>query len=183
MKYRRRKYFIEKQTQSRFILRFVTISLTGGLLAVALFVYLGGKKMDTILYSMVLPDKSAAQLLFREILWINGAILAFISLVLVFTTRKFITTLNGPLRKITADLHRATAGDLTIRTVLRKNDAFRETADEINETIQALHTYFLSLREKTELIQDMAGRKTDADPDELAKEIHELDKISRKFTP
>ncbi len=178
-KYRRRKYFIEKHTQGRFILRFVCVSLLGGLLAVGLFVYLGGKKMDAILYSMVLPSQSAAELLLSEILWINGAIIAFITTILVLTTRKLITTFNGPLRKITADLHRATEGDLTIRTVLRKDDEFQDLAREINATIQTVHGSLVTMREKLARIEELAQQ--DDTTTELEKEIHELEACSKKF--
>ncbi len=179
-RYRRRKYFIKKDSQARFILRFVGISLAGGLAAVALFVYLGGKKMDTVLYSMILPGKSAAKLLLPELLWINGAIILFIATVLLFTANRLLNTLNGPLRKIAADLRRATEGDLTIRTVLRKEDEFQDTAAEINAAIQTVHSALSTCREQLQRIESLAQQDT-ADPEALAKEIHTLASCSQKF--
>jgi len=177
--YRRRHYFIEKQTQGRFILRFVAISLAGGLLAVGLFVYLGGRKMEELLYSMILPQKSAAELLLPELLWINAAILIFIASVLLITTRKYMQQFNGPLKKITSDLKKSTDGDLTIRVSLRKDDAFQDVAHEMREMIKDIHGTMSTIRHKTSEISQLLTH--DEDPATILKAVHELETCTKRF--
>ncbi len=179
-RYRRRRYFIRKDAQTRFILRFVGVSLAGGLAAVTLFVYLGGRKMDTVLYSMILPGKSAAELLLPELLAINGAIILFIAAALLLTANRLLATLNGPLRKIAADLRRATEGDLTIRTMLRREDEFQDTAAEINAAIQTVHQALTTCRDQLQRIETLAQQEN-ADPEILAREIHTLASSTQKF--
>ncbi len=59
----RKIYFINKDFQSRFILRFVAVATIWASAAIMLFVYLAGKRLDAIRYSSHLDITTIRELL------------------------------------------------------------------------------------------------------------------------
>ena len=140
--YRRKTYYIKNSAQTKFILRFVSISLLGGIAAVSAFNFLAYKKIDSVLYSMRMPKISPGGLLWNEMIYSNIFVIIFIMLIFALTARGLYNRVHGPLKKLTSDFDRMAAGDLSREIALRENDEFQEFAGNVNEMAGELNARF-----------------------------------------
>lgn len=184
--YVRKTYYIKNSAQTTFILRFVTISLLGGILAVSAFNFLAYRKIDTVLYAMRLPKISAGGLLWHEMVYTNIFVILFTMLVFAITAKGLYTKLNGPLKKLTNDLRRMGEGNLCQTISLRENDEFREFAQDLNGMGEQLHRRFLAIRQTATLIAQKTetlaqNQEPEATRAELARAIGELNNSIGSF--
>ena len=155
-KHQRKTYYIKNSAQSKFINRFVLISLIGGILAVCAFNFLAYKKIDSVLYSMRVPKTSASDMLWNEMLYTNVFVILFILIVFAITAKGLYNRVHGPLKKLTNDLLRTESGDLSREISLRQNDEFLEFAAELNTMVKDLNDRFVNVQASNKEIIDNA---------------------------
>ncbi|MEW6428102.1 MAG: methyl-accepting chemotaxis protein [Thermodesulfobacteriota bacterium] len=159
-RYKRRIYIIDRRNQFRFIARFVAASLIGNLGAIIAFVLLARPKLDTVIYSMRMPDVPVSSIIMREIVVTSGGVTLLTAAIFAVTAYRLLSRLNGPLYNIQGKLGRAADGDLTARVVLRKNDSFQELATGVNTLLDRLHGDIRTLKE----LSSEARRQMKSDP-------------------
>jgi len=164
-KYQRKTYYIKNSAQSKFIFRFVSISILGGILAVSGFNFLAYKKIDAVLYSMRFPKISASGLLWNEMIYTNIFVIVFIILVFFITARALYNKVHGPLKKLTNDFKRIEDGDLTLDIALRENDEFRDFASDLDGLVKNFNKSFSEINELNKSIiktcEKNSGETTD----------------------
>lgn len=165
--YKRKTYYIKNSAQSKFISRFVIISLIGGIIAVCTFNFLAYKKIDSVLYSMRLPRISPGGLLWNEMVYTNIFVILFIFIVFAITARALYNKVHGPLKKLSNDLNRIEHGDLSQEISLRENDEFKDFAADMNIMVQELNKHI------TEIATASRRIATDATALDLAVENKE----------
>ena len=148
--YKRRTYYIKNSAQSKFILRFVMLSLLGGAIALSSFNFLAHKKIDAILYSMRLPSISPGGLLLHEMLYTNLFVIVFILIAFAITARGLFNKIHGPLKKMTYDLSRISNGDLNTIVSLRQHDEFLDLASELSKMTAGLNQRFSKIKKLTD---------------------------------
>lgn len=182
----RRNYFIKKRSQGKFILLFVISSLAGGMLAVALFIYLAYLKIDSVLYSMRLPQISTGGLLLKEMLYADIFIVLFIIIVFTITARSLFIRITGPLRKIAADLKIAANGKLDFKVELLRHDDFQDFADDLNAMLTALNIDFTKIRESNDSITELLNntesyQDMESTAANVKKQINTMETIIGKY--
>lgn len=183
--YKRRTYYIKNSAQSKFILRFVMLSLLGGTIALGSFNFLAYKKIDTILYSMRLPNISPGGLLWNEMLYTNLFVIVFILIAFAVTAKGLFNKIHGPLKKMTFDITRMTNGALNIIVSLRQHDEFRDIASDLNEMATSLNQRFTRIQKLADSIiaeAEASQNDSDASRDCLTKSIAELRQATEAFT-
>lgn len=178
--HKRRTYYIKNSIQGKFILQFVTLSLFGGIAALAAFNFLAYKKIDAVLYSMRLPNVSAGGLLWREMLYTNIFVAVFILLAFIFTAKRLFIRIHGPLKKMTNDLGRIANGDLNLAISLRNNDEFRDVAEDINDMTQELNRRLSRIRQLAEEVI-AAAEDAQTSPAKLRESIAALKTATGSF--
>ncbi len=161
--YKRRTYYIKNSAQSKFIFRFVAISLVGGIAAVTTFNFLAYKKIDSVLYSMRMPNISPSGLLWNEMVYTNIFVVLFILMVFAFTAKGLYNKVHGPLKKLTNDIKRMGEGDLSQETSLRQNDEFTDFAGDLNTMAKELNKKFSEVRSANEEILANANKLSQSD--------------------
>jgi len=154
--YKRRTYYIKNSAQSKFIFRFVLLSILGGAAALAAFNYLAYKKIDSVLYSMRLPNISPGGLLRDEMVYTNAFVIIFILIAFVLTARNLFNKVNGPLKKLTSDILKMADGELHFPVTLRQNDEFRDIADELSTMATSLNQRMQAIQDHTDTIIALA---------------------------
>jgi methyl-accepting chemotaxis protein len=152
--YKRRKYFIKKGFQARFIVRFLVVSLVGGILAVALFNFLAYKKIDALLFSMRIPAVNPGNVLFKEAVYANGLAMVLTVSVYVLAAKGIYVKIAGSLLRIRADIHVLTRGDLGTRIQLTEDEEFTDLAEDLNLMAGELHRRFSDLKDRFEQIDE-----------------------------
>ncbi len=144
---KRRKYYIKKSTQRKFILRFALVSAIGGVLAVGIFNVFSYRKIDSVLYLMRLPKISAGGLLLDQMLYVNLLVALFIIVVFSVMAKRLFTRMSWPLKKLRAEISKISKGDLNTKVEMRSKDEFHDFAREINDMSGELRKRFLKIKE------------------------------------
>lgn len=186
-RYKRRTYYLKNSAQSKFILRFVTLSILGGSFALGTFNFLAYKKIDALLYSMRLPSISPGGLLWNEMLYTNLFVIVFILAAFALTAKGLFNKIHGPLKKMTFDIGRISDGDLCTIVSLRQHDEFRDIASELTQMTDSLRQRLSNIKALTnDLVVKMEASSTDtmdeACRDNLEKTIANLRKEIEAFT-
>ncbi len=168
--YKRRTYYIKNSAQSKFISRFVILSLLGGVIALCTFNFLAYKKIDTALYSMRLPSISPGGLLWHEMLYTNMFVIVFILIAFALTAKGLFNKIHGPLKKMTHDISRITNGELNTMVSLRQHDEFRDIAGELAQMTVALKQRLAKIKKLTDdiIVKAEASSKGTMDEDSRA---------------
>lgn len=185
--YKRRTYYLKNSAQSKFIFRFVTLSILGGSIALATFNFLAYKKIDALLYSMRLPSISPGGLLWHEMLYTNLFVIVFILVAFALTARGLFNKIHGPLKKMTFDISRISNGDLSTIVSLRQHDEFRDIATDLTKMTEVLKERLTKVKVLTHDIiikaeNNSAGTMDDASRANLTKSIVALRKEIEAFT-
>ena len=148
--YRRRNYFTNKGFQTRFILHFLTAAAVANVVTVAVFVIIARKKIDSLLFSMRLPQTSGGDILSSAAFFASIAAVAAVILLFLWAAREMHRKIANPLHHVRADLHKIETGDLHSRVTLRDEDEFKCFAEELNTMVDGLNRRFTGLRNKAD---------------------------------
>ncbi|MDD5758638.1 MAG: methyl-accepting chemotaxis protein [Desulfobulbaceae bacterium] len=186
-RYKRRTYYLKNSAQSKFILRFVALSILGGGIALSTFNFLAYKKIDALLYSMRLPSISPGGLLWNEMIYTNLFVIVFILVAFALTAKGLFNKIHGPLKKMTFDIGRINGGDLSTIVSLRQHDEFRDIASELAQMTDALRQRLAKIKALTDDIvtnteNTSAGTMDEACRANLEKTIATLRKEIEAFT-
>jgi methyl-accepting chemotaxis protein len=187
--FRRRNYFIDKKFQSRFIARFSSLVLAGGLLTIGLIYFLGSEsKTVAILNSRVVAMTTAnfiLPLLLETVIFVT----IIVGITAIALTMRASHKIAGPLYRFKKAMEAMEQGDFSSELHIRSADQFHALADEINNMIRntkqellLLKNSVVSLKQKLDgLAENDFSENKRASLAELRKITEELDKALRYF--
>lgn len=146
----RKIYFVKKDFQSRFILRFVVTTTVWAAATVSLFTYLAERRLEEFLYSPHINVNTSAQLLMPSAIHAHIISLFFFTALLAYAIRSLWKKLAGPLYSLKKDITRITAGDLVSGVALRGDEEFQDLAFDLDSMRSELREKFVRLKERTE---------------------------------
>ena len=136
--FRRRNYFIKKNFQVNFTVKFLIIILIEAFLAAGLFLYMSKGTLTTGYLGSELRIARTYDF-FLPMLLLSNLIIVGVSAVIGIGVLIFLShRLAGPLYRFENILDAIKKGDLTQRFKLRENDQFVELANSINEHTDTL---------------------------------------------
>ncbi|OGQ46663.1 MAG: hypothetical protein A2W63_02990 [Deltaproteobacteria bacterium RIFCSPLOWO2_02_44_9] len=136
--FRRRNYFIKKNFQVNFTVKFLIIILIEAFLAAGLFLYMSKGTLTTGYLGSELRIARTYDF-FLPMLLLSNLIIVGISAVIGIGVLIFLShRIAGPLYRFENILNSIKKGDLTQRFKLRENDQFAELANSINEHTDTL---------------------------------------------
>ncbi len=160
----RRIYFIKKDFQTRFILRFVISATIWAVLSVLFFVLIAEKKLDEVRYSTHIVAKTTSDVLLPTVLWVQGLTLLAFAVMLAYAVKSLWSSLAGPLYGLKKDITRVAGGDLVDPVSLREEEEFHDLAVDMDTMRNELRRRWARIREGNDaLISSM---------DELRQSIH-----------
>lgn len=180
--YKRRKFFIEKQFQTKYLLLTILLLALYSLIFVAL-IFL--PYILPLHYNTPLTERAEAAeilLILHNRVW--PALLVVIMLLgslSIFISHK----IAGPLYRLKKALQEITEGNLDTRVTLRKGDELRDMAEHINHLAEELRTFVTALKNDYDLLSTYIGElekqiETRMISEESGREIIEKVNISRK---
>lgn len=143
--YKRRNYFIDKAYQGRMVLRIIMICAAGLLFELVLFNFLSYRNLEqmrwrTHIGAETVGDITNTYLLYSSILGVTFTCVALFAYLRVMNRRT-----AGPLYRMKRDIEMAADGDLSLNIWLRREDDFKETANELNLMVAAIRQDFKQL--------------------------------------
>ncbi len=178
--YKRRRFFIKKDLQSRFILCFCLLILLGNILATALvLVFLKGN-LTSMFHNSSLVITDTAYFFLPAVLYTNLITIVIISLSVIVITLLVSHKIAGPLFRLETDITVIAKGDLTHTVHLRKGDQFRELAVDINQMTDRLNAKIVKIQIGVERI--MASAAEQGAPSGFLRDLNSLhDRIDHHF--
>ncbi len=170
----RKKYFINKDFQSRFILRFVLIATFWAAASVMLFAFLAQRRLNGIRYSSYVDIKTTGELLLPITAAAHVISLLVIAGILAYTLHSLWRRLSPPLGKIRQAISKMAGGELTEAIVLGKADEFQNLAVELDGLRVALREKIIRIKEQHSALASASDALNRAIRDGNLSESHAL---------
>jgi methyl-accepting chemotaxis protein len=153
----RKIYFIKKDFQTRFIVRFVVTTTIWAAAAVSLFALLGNRRLEEVLYSPHINIRTTMELLMPSALQAHVISLALFAAILVYAIYALWKRLSVPLYCLKKDLARVSAGDLGSGITLREGEEFRDLASDLDGMRSGLRQKFVRVKDAHETLSAAAS--------------------------
>jgi methyl-accepting chemotaxis protein len=153
---KRKIYFIKKDFQSRFILRFVAIATAWAAISSILFAYLAKERLAGIRYSSHVDITTMRELLLPTTVGAHVVSLLIFAGILAYTIRTLWKRLDPPLRTIKNDLSRIAGGGLSDEFTIGKVDEFQDLAADLDAMRTGLREKVTGIKERHRELSDAA---------------------------
>jgi methyl-accepting chemotaxis protein len=174
--FRIKHYFIKKDFQFKFILKFCLLVFLGVIISTGLLFLFSQDTLTSSFDQSRLVIKKTAVAILPAAVYTNLITLGLITLATIMVTLFVSHKLAGPMFRFEADLKVIAEGDLTKVIRLRKKDQLMEIVDSLNQMTESLREKLTIVKDDLEQIRNTASEK--GAPSEL---IEGLDKLDRKI--
>ena len=177
---KRRQYFVQKDFQSKFILKFCMVLLTGIIISIGLLFLFSKNTLTSSFEQSRLVIKNTASAILPSVLLSHSIALVLITLLTIVVTLLISHKLAGPLFRFQKELKEIGDGDLSKVVKIRKKDQVKAIADSLDQMRANLQKKILDIKDEVEQIIESTSRQ-DIPPD-LSKRLDHLNqKIRNNF--
>ena len=170
--YKRKNYFIKKDFQARFILKFCLILLAGVIISTGLlFLFSQDTLTSSFRHSRLVVENTGLAIL-PSALYTSLITLGLLTVATIIITLFISHKIAGPMFRLEKELKEIGQGDLTKKVMLRSKDQAAELADRINHMTASLHEKVVNIRTEVERILESA-RKENA-PQKIVEGLERL---------
>lgn len=173
-KQRRKKYFIEKGFQVRFIIKFcLLVMLATVLMGVVLFIF-GQRSTTVVLENTEVIVKTTTDFILPILIQTIIVVTLFVGIATVFLTLFMSHKIAGPFYRLKKEMEVMGSGDISGDFNIRRKDQLRGLATSINKMI-------IDLREKHRGLKKEFGNFETVWKDFIKKANQEIDKKDIKM--
>ena len=137
--HKRRRLFIKKEFQFRFMLYFCLLILIGGIMSTGLILFFSKGNLTSLFSNSPLVATDTAFFILPAVLYTNLVTIVITSLSIIAVTLFVSRKIAGPLFRLEKDITVIAEGDLTHTVRLRKGDQLRELSAAINRMTARLN--------------------------------------------
>ncbi|MBW1741517.1 MAG: hypothetical protein JRJ42_10365 [Deltaproteobacteria bacterium] len=178
--YRRKKYFIDKDFQTRFALRFCAILILGAMLSTGILLVFTSDTLTTSFENARISIEKTSLGILPAILYTNAVTVITISLAAIIVFIFLSHKIAGPFYRFQKTFEEIGGGNLSLRIGLRKKDQFVAIAEKINQMNEQLNDRVVRLKEKADRIRSEADQAS-PDLEALRRETAALQRILEEF--
>lgn len=179
-KFKRRQYFIQKEFQFKFILKFCLVLFIGIIVSTGLLFFLSKDTLTSSFEQSRLVIKKTAFAILPSVFLSNLITLALITLAAIIVTLLVSHKLAGPLFRFQKELNQIAEGNLTQAIKLREKDQITAMAESLEQMRVSLQKKVVAIKDEVEGVIDSASGKDV--PPELVKQLNQLhQKIGSHF--
>jgi methyl-accepting chemotaxis protein len=174
---KRRQVFVQKDFQSKFILKFCLVLLTGIIISIGLLFLFSKNTLTSSFEQSRLVIKNTASAILPSVFLSHLIALVLITLLTIVVTLLISHKLAGPLFRFQKELREIGEGNLTQVIKLRKNDQVKAMADSLDQMRVNLQKKILNVKEEVEqIIESTSGQDI---PPDLLKRLDQLNQTIR----
>ena len=181
----KRHLYIQKEFQSRIIINFCLLILSGSFLFCLAYYYSLNVKLDGNYVETLDKVRFLKNAFMNRFFILESAVLTFMSVGVVIMTLFMSHSIAGPLWRIEQTAKAVGSGDVSVRIHLREKDEIRGLADQMNkmaETIGSrvkdLNATVIMLDGKVEVLRTQLAYN-EPDPDETLRLVQEIRHTSK----
>ncbi len=156
--WRRRNFFIKKGFQSRFIMKFLGVVMSGSAMSGYIMYLFISKDAEDTFYRSHIKLSSTGEMILPSLLKVNMGVLVVVLLAVVVITVLISHKVAGPLYRLGKETEKIADGDLTGNFKLRTNDELKGLATSFEDMNRELKTLFNDIRQQAEEIDSSANK-------------------------
>src|SRR3990167_5140637 len=140
MENRRKNYFIKREFQTKFILKFCAlVALTALISAIVVYLFLS-RSVTTVFENSKIVIKPSTEFVMPGLILSSLVSILLVSLATIVTVLFISHRIAGPLYKLENSLERMAECDLSFDISLRKNDETKTLSEAFNRTLRRLNS-------------------------------------------
>jgi methyl-accepting chemotaxis protein len=179
---RRKVYYIKKEFQMAFIIKFCLLVILGALVSGAVIYLVAQGSATTVYENSHIRIKSTADFIWPAVLLSTAVVAVLVGLASVLVTLYTSHKIAGPIYRIEKDLGKVMLGDLRVKFNLRKKDQLQALAVMIEALVVNLKDNITELREvKVELAMIIKGMRRNGDSSYLQEAEAKLQDIDQRL--
>ncbi|UCD32022.1 MAG: methyl-accepting chemotaxis protein [Desulfobacterales bacterium] len=179
-KFKRRQYFVQKDFQLKFILKFCIVLFIGIIISTGLLFLFSKDTLTSSFDQSRLVIKNTAFAILPSVFLSNLITLGLITLAAIVVTLLVSHKLAGPLFRFQKELNLIGEGNLTQTVRLREKDQITPMADSLNQMRVNLQDKVLDIKKEVEkIIESEPGKDASLELVEQLNYLHQ--KIESNF--
>ena len=131
--YKRKKYFINRELQGKFIFNYFILLTLGSLLFVGIFSFFSSNTLSISYENYHLHLGTTPGILFKKILSTQWLFIVVGGILVCFITLRLTHRVAGPFYRFEKALDEMIGGDISRTVALREKDEGKELAEKINQ--------------------------------------------------
>ena len=143
---KRRQLYINRDFQTRFILKFCLILILGGVISIGLTLFNTQETLTSSFTNSKLVIQNTSLAIMPSVIYTTLISTLGIGLIVIMVTLLASHKIAGPMFRFERDIDRIAAGDLKSRIEIRKDDQFQAIANSLNNMIDSLNTKFSDIK-------------------------------------
>ena len=175
---RRRRYFIDKAFQTRFIIKFASLVVIATAISGVIVYLLARATVTTSFENSRLVIKSTADFILPSVLLASAIVIISIGFATILVSLFASHRIAGPLYRLDKDLQEVTSGNLQMKFRLRKSDEMKKLAKSLNIMVESLKADVVNIKKLFLDVEEALGTNNI----ELARsKLKDLKKIAGRF--
>ncbi len=170
--YKRKNYFIDKDFQSRFIVRFCLLVALAGLLTTAILYFVGKQSTTVAIADSRVMVRTTADFLLPVLIQTVLVVVVFASIATIMVTLLFSHKIAGPLYRFRKAIESIKTGDLSANFCLRNYDQLKGLSEELNAMINNTREKINLIKADLTKLKSKKGNVSEEDIEELDKKIN-----------
>lgn len=170
--YKRRNYFIDKEFQSKFILKFCLLIVAGGLLTMGILYFLALRSTTVSIVDSRVVVRTTADFILPLLIQTVAVVTVLVGLATIVVTLFVSHKIVGPLYRFKKVLEKMRAGDLSSNFHIRSYDQFQDLSSELNSGIDKVREQIKLVKGSLANLKAKKGNISDQDIEELDKNIN-----------
>lgn len=155
---RRRNFYIKKEFQRNFILKFCGLVALGAVISGTIIYAMSANTVTTTFVNSRLTIKSTADYILPSVIFSSVVVLAIIGIVTVIFTLLMSHRIGGALYAIEKHVERVASGDLQTKFRLRTKDEIKALAVGMDVMVHNLRDGIVEIKDAVSKIEDAAKR-------------------------
>jgi methyl-accepting chemotaxis protein len=175
--FKRKQVYINKDFQTRFIIKFVLVLVLGGVISIGLTLFNTQNTLTSSFVNSKLVIQDTSLAIMPSVIYTNIITTTVACLIMAFVAMLVSHKIAGPMFRFEKDIKRITSGDLKNRINVRKGDQFQALAISLNNMIDHLNAELTDINNQAAALSE----KKDL-PESCRKDILRLnEKINSSF--
>lgn len=180
IKNKRKNYYIDKQFQRNFILKFCGLILVGSAISSLIIYTMARATVTTTFENSRLAIKSTADFILPSISLSSGISVILIGLATIAVTLFTSHKIAGPLYRLNKDVEEVASGNLKVAFRLRSGDEIKPLAQSLNVMTQELRGRIKLIKNTLSDLDSAVKSSGNASP-EVKEKIRQLREETEKF--
>ncbi|MFA5286737.1 MAG: methyl-accepting chemotaxis protein [Candidatus Omnitrophota bacterium] len=169
---KRKNYFIDKDFQARFILKFCLLVVLAGVITTGILYFVGKKSTTVVIVDSRVLVRSTADFLLPILIQTVLVVMVISGLAAIIVTLLFSHKIAGPLYRFKKVIEGVGSGNLSANFRLRDYDQLKDLSSEVNAMIDKTREQINLIKADLVNLKVKKGNISEQDIEELDKKVN-----------